>query len=98
MTDNERNAYWYAVYVRSRYEKKVNRDFIDKRIECFLPLLETWRQWSDRKKKVSEPLFRGYVFVRIDMKSEHIKVLDTEGVVASSRTESSGDGRTLQGT
>lgn len=81
MTDNDRNAYWYAVYVRSRYEKKVNRDFIDKRIECFLPLLETWRQWSDRKKRVSEPLFRGYVFVRIDMKSEHVKVLDTDGVV-----------------
>ena len=81
MTENERNAYWYAVYVRSRYEKKVNRVFIENSIESFLPLLETWRQWSDRKKKVSEPLFRGYVFVRIDMKSEHVKVLDTDGVV-----------------
>ncbi len=55
--------------------------FLEKEVETFLPLLETWRQWSDRKKKVSEPLFRGYVFVNIDMKAEHIKVLDTDGVV-----------------
>jgi transcription antitermination factor NusG len=72
---------WYAVYVRSRYEKKVYRLFSEKEVECFLPLAETWRQWSDRRKKVSEPLFRGYVFVRCNMKMDHARVLDTDGVV-----------------
>ena len=54
---------------------------LEQDIVSFLPLLETWKQWSDRKKKVSEPLFRGYVFVNIDIRKEHITVLDTEGVV-----------------
>jgi len=77
----ELNPHWYAVYVRSRYEKKVHQWLEEKELTSFLPLLETMRQWSDRKKKVYEPLFRGYVFVNIDMKHEHVKVLETEGVV-----------------
>jgi len=72
---------WYAVYVKSRQEKKVHQQLEEKELVSFLPLLETLRQWSDRKKKVFEPLFRGYVFVQIDMKHEHVKVLETDGVV-----------------
>lgn len=75
------DPHWYAVYVRSRYEKKVHQWILEKELTSFLPLMETVRQWSDRKKKVCEPLFRGYVFVHIDMKHEHVKVLETEGVV-----------------
>ena len=51
-----------------------------KKVESFLPLVEEVRLWSDRKKKVREPLFRGYVFVRIDLK-ERLRVLQTVGVV-----------------
>lgn len=72
---------WYAVYVRSRFEKKVHQLFEERGITSFLPLVETWRQWSDRKKKVSMPLFRGYVFVRMSYKDDHCKVLGTDGVV-----------------
>ena len=75
------NLRWYAVYVRSRHEKKVHQMFLERELSSFLPLLETWKQWSDRKKKVSDPLFRGYVFVNIDMRKDNIQVLDTEGVV-----------------
>jgi transcription antitermination factor NusG len=77
----DKNLHWYAVYVRSRHEKKVHRILVEKQVKSFLPLLETWKQWSDRKKKVSDPLFRGYVFVNIDMRQDHLSVLDTEGVV-----------------
>ena len=79
--DDVQNLRWYAVYVRSRYEKKVHQLLLEREVVSFLPLLETWKKWSDRKKKVSEPLFRGYVFVNIDIRREHIRVLDTEGVV-----------------
>lgn len=75
------SLHWYAVYVRSRYEKKVHQMLLEQGVESFLPLLETWRQWSDRKKKVSDPLFRGYVFVNIDFRKDNIDVIDTEGVV-----------------
>jgi transcription antitermination factor NusG len=80
MTDLQ-NLQWYALYVRSRYEKKVHRMLLEQKVSSFLPLLDTWKQWSDRKKKVSEPLFRGYLFVNIDIRKEQISVLDTEGVV-----------------
>ncbi len=79
--NGEEVQYWYAVYVRSRFEKKVHQLLLEKGVTSFLPLIETWRQWSDRKKKVSMPLFKGYVFVRIVYKSEHYKVLDVDGVV-----------------
>jgi transcription antitermination factor NusG len=56
---------WYAIYTRSKAEKKVliELEFLD--IECYLPLITRYRQWSDRKKKVEEPLFRSYIFVHI---------------------------------
>jgi transcription antitermination factor NusG len=79
--ESTKNTCWYAVYVRSRYEKKVHQYFLEKGLSSFLPLIETIRQWSDRKKKVEEPLIRGYVFVNIDYHKEHIHVLDTDGVV-----------------
>ena len=72
---------WYALYVRSRYEKRAHELLLEQGVLSFLPLLDTWKQWSDRKKKVSEPLFRGYLFVNIEMRREKIMVLDTEGVV-----------------
>lgn len=72
---------WYAVYVRSRFERKVHQTFQEKKIESFLPLIETCRQWSDRKKKVEEPLFKGYVFVHVSGLAEKYSILETDGVV-----------------
>ena len=50
-------------------------------IESSLPLMKITRQWSDRKKKVEVPLFRGYLFVNIDIRKEKLPVLQTDGVV-----------------
>ena len=73
--------YWYAVYVRSRQEKKVHQLFKERGIESSLPLIKTTRKWSDRKKKVEIPLFRGYVFVKIDVGRDKLNILQTDGVV-----------------
>ena len=72
---------WYAIYVRSRHEKSVHAELQQKGIESSLPLTIVTRQWSDRRKKVEVPLFRGYVFVKIDIKNEKLPVLRTSGVV-----------------
>ena len=56
--------HWYAIYTRPRFEKKVDAQLKEKGFESYLPLHTVVRQWSDRRKKVEEPLFRGYVFVR----------------------------------
>ncbi len=62
---------WYAIYTRSRAEKQVYKQLLNNGIEAYLPLQKVMRQWSDRKKKVEEPLFRSYVFVHIDKKEYH---------------------------
>ena len=49
-------------------------------IEHYLPLNKVLKQWSDRKKWVEEPLFRSYIFVKIEQK-EYYKVLQINGVV-----------------
>ena len=72
---------WYAVYTRSRAEKKVASELEENLIEAYLPLYKTIRQWSDRKKKVDLPLIRGYLFVHIKGK-EYFDVLKIQGVVA----------------
>jgi transcription elongation factor/antiterminator RfaH len=71
---------WYALYLRSRYEQKTNAELGKKGIESFLPLIEVTRIWSDRKKKIKEPLFHGYLFVKTDLRNK-IDILQTDGVV-----------------
>ena len=71
---------WYAVYVKSRTEKKVALELMYENIDHYLPLTKKLKQWSDRKKWVEEPLFRSYVFVNIEQK-DHYKVLQIQGIV-----------------
>lgn len=80
MTDVNDNKKWFAIYVKSRSEKKVLKLLEDIGIESFLPLITRVKQWSDRKKKVEEPLFRSYLFVNISL-SDYYTVLNVNGVV-----------------
>ncbi len=71
---------WYAVYVKSRTEKKVALEFKYEEIDHYLPLIKRLKQWSDRKKWVEEPLFRSYIFVNIEQ-ADYYKVLQVQGAV-----------------
>jgi transcriptional antiterminator RfaH len=71
---------WYPIYVHPRAEQKTAELLLKRGIECYLPLVKTLKQWSDRKKWVSEPLFRSYLFVHISNK-EYDLVLQTPSVV-----------------
>lgn len=55
-----------AIYTRPRWEKKVNRILQEKGFESYCPLNKVRRKWSDRIKVVEEPLFKSYVFVKIN--------------------------------
>jgi transcription antitermination factor NusG len=57
---------WYAVYTKPRWEKKVAALLLEAGIENYCPINKVTRQWSDRKKIVLEPVFKGYVFVRLE--------------------------------
>ena len=74
------NSKWYAVYTRPRWEKKVNRLLQEKGVESYCPLNKVRRKWSDRVKTVEEPLFKSYVFVKIEEKSR-TDVRMTDGVI-----------------
>jgi transcription antitermination factor NusG len=76
----ETPAKWFALYTRPRWEKKVADLLSAKDIENYCPVNRISRQWSDRKKLVSVPLFTGYVFVRIEEKNQ-LTVRSTAGVI-----------------
>jgi transcription antitermination factor NusG len=63
---------------RSRHEKKVRDELINRRIETFLPLYERWSHWKDRRMRVEFPLFPGYCFVRLSL-TERVRALSTPG-------------------
>ena len=53
---------------------------VEQNIETYLPLVKQVKQWSDRKKVVEEPLFTGYIFVKLEA-HELDKPLYVNGVV-----------------
>ncbi len=73
---------WYALYTRSRFEKKLLSELTDRSIDVFLPMREVLSRWKDRKKRIWIPLFPGYIFVRqIDTPANRYRVLNIPGAV-----------------
>jgi transcriptional antiterminator RfaH len=56
--------HWYAIYTRSRFEKKLFQKLQQAKYTVFLPLLKERKAWSDRIKSVLVPLLPSYVFIR----------------------------------
>jgi transcription antitermination factor NusG len=77
---DEEKRQWYALYTRPRFEKKVDQLLLEKGIESFLPLCTTVRYWSDRKKKIQEPLIPSYIFVHAN-RTERLLSLQSSGVI-----------------
>lgn len=72
--------HWHALYVRSRAERKVLTQLEDLGVEAYLPLITRIKQWSDRRKKIEEPLFRCYIFVHSCLR-QYYDILNVYGVV-----------------
>ncbi len=70
---------WNAVYTRHQHEKSVADSLAGNGFETFLPTYNTIRQWSDRKKQLSLPLFPCYVFVRANFE-RRFRIIMTPGV------------------
>lgn len=79
---------WHALYTRHQHEKVTARALEHKGFDVFLPVYNASHRWKDRTKKLSLPLFPGYVFLRggLDRK---LDILSTPGVHCLVR---SGDG------
>lgn len=70
---------WNAVYTRHQHEKCAAESLAGNGFEVFLPAYNVLRQWTDRKKRVSVPLFPCYVFVRTNFE-RRFRVLTTPGI------------------
>lgn len=71
---------WYALYTKPRWEKKVHRTLQIKGVESYCPLNKVRKKWSDRIKVIEEPLFKSYLFVRLD-EAEKTEVRYVDGVI-----------------
>ncbi|MFW6157930.1 MAG: transcription termination/antitermination protein NusG [Planctomycetota bacterium] len=80
---------WYALYTRSRHEKRVAGELVRQRVDHLLPLYDVLSQWKDRKKWVQKPLFPGYLFVHVLGEEDLTATWYTRGVV---HVVSNGDG------
>lgn len=57
---------WYALNVKRNHERRVAEHLCVKSVTSFLPLTESPRSRRPRSGAALEPLFPGYLFVRLD--------------------------------
>lgn len=70
---------WYVLYVRSRFERKVNDTLSDVGLKSYVPMIKREKKWSDRTKIVIEPLIRSYVFVYLNSSTDLHKAKSVYG-------------------
>ena len=79
LEDNDDAKKWRVLYIKSRHEKFVENQLLQKEIEAFTPKVNIRRSWSDRIKLIEEPLFKGYCFAKFSLKDK-VKILSQPGV------------------
>ena len=80
MYNEEENLAWFALRVRSNFERQVCTMLGHNGFSTFLPTYRERRTWSDRIKEIDFPLFPGYVFCQLNP-IYRLPVLKTPGVV-----------------
>jgi transcriptional antiterminator RfaH len=65
---------WFALYTRSRSEFKAAEQLNSIGVQYYLPVISKWKKWSDRKKKILEPILKGYIFILADEKERKISL------------------------
>jgi transcription antitermination factor NusG len=76
----DENRKWFAVHTKPRFEKRLTEILTRKKIENYCPINKVSRQWSDRTKLVSEPLFPYFVFIKVS-ECELSSLKQIEGVI-----------------
>lgn len=76
------NKKWFALYTKSKHEFKACEQLKASGIDFYLPTIVRIKQWSDRKKKVTEPLFSGYIFIHGNEK-DRLNALEEYAIVRS---------------
>jgi len=77
----ERRPGWWVIYTRHHHEHSVADLLRAKGLDVFLPSFECSREWKDRRKVMSMPLFPCYLFVR-ESDNGRLPIVTTPGVHA----------------
>jgi transcription antitermination factor NusG len=65
---------WFALYTKSRSEFKAAEQLQAIGIQYYLPVVAKWKKWSDRKKKIIEPILKGYIFILADERERKLSL------------------------
>ena len=71
---------WYILVTKPKHEIKVATQLSALDVEVYCPVIDETKIWSDRKKTIPVPLFKSYVFVRLNEK-ERKSVFSVRGIV-----------------
>ena len=73
---------WFALYAQVNHEREVAKRLEQKAVECFFPQTECWSKRLDRRKRISLPLFPGYIFIHTVLDNyTNINILKTPGAL-----------------
>src|SRR5579859_1716673 len=78
-TQGQPDQGWHALYTRHHHENSVARTLAGKGFKVFLPLYAARRQWKDRSKIVTLPLFPCYVFIQGGVR-RYLDIVTTPGL------------------
>ncbi|PIW70469.1 MAG: hypothetical protein COW08_01655 [Ignavibacteriales bacterium CG12_big_fil_rev_8_21_14_0_65_30_8] len=74
MNESNNNKKWFALYTKPKQEFKASQQLESAGIDFYLPVITKVKQWTDRKKKITEPLIKGYIFIFADEKERNISL------------------------
>jgi transcriptional antiterminator RfaH len=74
LKNNDTEKAWFALYTKSRSEFKAAEQLNSIEVQYYLPVITKWKKWSDRKKKITEPILKGYIFILADEKERKISL------------------------
>jgi len=80
METSIQNKSWFALYTKPRQEFKAELQLKALAIDCYLPKITRLKQWSDRKKRVTEPLMNSYIFI-FGSEKERLLALEQDAIV-----------------
>jgi len=72
--------HWFALYTKPRQEFKAVEQINAEQISFYMPTVTRLKKWSDRKKRVTEPVLRGYIFIYATEK-ERLTALEQNSIV-----------------
>ena len=78
----DQTAPWYALWTHSHYEQIVQDQLAQKGLHPFLPRVEVWSRRQGTRRRISVPMFPGYLFLRDELdKQTYVEVRKTRGLV-----------------